>query len=39
MNSKHILPDALLAATNCFAVKLGICKAHVSRYKMSYAVY
>lgn len=23
MNSRHILPDALLAATNCFAVKRG----------------
>jgi len=23
MNNKHILPDALLAATNCFVIKSG----------------
>jgi len=28
MNSKHILPDALLAATDCFVVKRGI-RTHV----------
>jgi len=30
MNNKHILPDALLATTDCFVVKPGICEAHVS---------
>lgn len=39
MNSKHILPDALRAATDCLVVKPGIYKAHVPCYKMSRAIY
>lgn len=29
MNNKHILPDALLAATNCFVIKSGMCTMYL----------